>query len=87
MLPSAPELNLESITVLPITYHLSISLRTVFSCAHLQSPGNKPEYKDAFMMFVIGLVKTTRHVFMSMVVVCRGHRIYLGTTWIYFSVQ
>jgi len=87
MLPSASELNLESITILPITYNLSILLRTVFTCAHLQSPGNKPEYKDAFMMFVTGLIKTTRHAFSSMVVVGRGHRIYLGTKWIYFSVQ
>ena len=31
-------------------------LRTGFTCAHLKSSGNKPEYSDAFMISVIGLV-------------------------------
>ena len=42
-------------------------MRTGFICAYLKSLGNKPEQSDAFIMSVIGLIKTSRHAFNSMV--------------------
>ena len=44
-----------------------VFLRTGFTCAHLKSSGNKPEQSDAFIMSVIGLIKTSRHAFSSTV--------------------
>ena len=41
--------------------------RTGFTCTHLKSSGNELEQSDAFMMSVIGLIKTFRHAFSSMV--------------------
>ena len=42
-------------------------MRIGFTCAHLKSSGNKPEQSDAFIISVIGLIKTSRHAFSSMV--------------------
>ena len=44
-----------------------VFLRTGFACAHLNSSGNKPEQSDAFIMYVIGLIKTSRHAFSNTV--------------------
>ena len=44
-----------------------VFLRIGFTCAHLKSSGNKPEQSDAFIMSVIGILKTSKHAFNSMV--------------------
>ena len=44
-----------------------VFLRTGFTCAHLKSSGKQPERSDAFIMSVIGLIKTSRHAFCSVV--------------------
>ena len=44
-----------------------VVLRIGFTYAHLKSSGNKPEQSDAFIISVIGLIKTSRHAFSSMV--------------------
>ena len=44
-----------------------VFLRIGFTCAYVKSSGNKPEQSDAFITFVIGLIKTSRHTFSSMV--------------------
>ena len=46
---------------------MDVVFRTGFTCANLESSGNKPEHSDAFMMSVIGLIITSRHAFSSMV--------------------
>ena len=47
------------------SYGRVVFLSTGFTCAYLQSSGNKPEQSDAFNMYVIGLVKTSQHAFSS----------------------
>ena len=46
---------------------VTLPLRTGYTCAHLKSSGNKLEHSDAFIMSVIGLIKTSRHAFSSTV--------------------
>ena len=49
-----------------------VFLRIGFTCVHLHLhvymfSGNKPEQSDAFIMYRIGITKTSRHAFSSMV--------------------
>ena len=44
-----------------------VFLRTGFTRAHLKSSGDMPEHRDAFIMSVIGAIKTSRHAFNSTV--------------------
>ena len=44
-----------------------VFLGTGFTCAHLKSSGNKSEHSGAFVMYIIGIINTSRHVSMSIV--------------------
>ena len=64
-----------------------VFLRTGFTCAHLKSSRNKPEQSDVFIIYVIGLIKTSRHVFSSMVGSGSRSQDLVGDNMIIFSLQ
>ena len=59
--------------------------RTGFTCAHLKSSGNKPGHIDAFMMYVIGQINSSRHAFRGMVRIGSKSQDLLGDDNDYFS--